>query len=70
MTFQCGYAKYGFAFPSRRGNCICLLFLPSIGINEAERELVSKFRKYLHRTWLIGYEEWVRMDYGLWILWI
>ena len=25
----------------------------SIGINEAERELISK---YFHRTWLIGYE--------------
>ena len=33
------------------------LGIPSICINETERELISKFRKYFHRsTWLIGYE--------------
>ena len=32
------------------------LEIPSIGINEAERELILKFRKHFHRTWLIGYE--------------
>ena len=33
------------------------LKIPSIGINEAERELFSNFRKYFHRTWLIVYEQ-------------
>ena len=32
------------------------LEITSLGINEAERELISKLRKYFLRTWLIGYE--------------
>ena len=32
------------------------LEIPSIGINEAGRELIWKFWKYFLRTWLIRYE--------------
>ena len=32
------------------------LEIPSIGIDDAEKELIKKFRSYFHRTWIIGHE--------------
>ena len=30
--------------------------IPSIGIDDAEKEVIKKFTSYFHRTWIIGHE--------------